>query len=116
MSVNDLHCPVRDVPAFANGVADSIRNEGLANPIIVVRGPREDLQQESERLSGNPGQLPDKPVLNIVYGGTNRVTAARMLGYTHVDCVLLPSFQLALEVQRQQRDTYDGTTATQAGS
>ena len=116
ISLNDLHCPVRDVPSFADGVENSIREQGLANPIIVVRGPREDLARELESLNGRPASLPKTPVVNVVYGGTNRVTAARMMGYTHVDCVLLPSFELALRVQEQQRNTYNGTTATQAGS
>jgi hypothetical protein len=66
ISLNDLHCPVRDVPSFADGVANSIREQGLANPIIVVRGPREDLARELESLNGRPASLPKTPVVNVV--------------------------------------------------
>ena len=39
MALNELHCPVRDVPIFADKIAESISADGLANPVIVVRGP-----------------------------------------------------------------------------
>ena len=114
MPLDALHCPVRDVPTFAEGVAKSIKQQGLANPVIVVRGPREDLMRELSETTLNP-RLPDQPVVNIVYGGTNRVSAARQLGYTHVDCVLLPTFELAMRVQDLQRESYDGATAEEVG-
>ena len=52
---------------------------------------------------------------NVVFGGTNRVTAARKLGYTHIDCVLLPTFELGMRVQDIQRESYNGTTAEEVG-
>jgi hypothetical protein len=116
MPLNELHSPVCDVPAFAEEVAESIRANGLANPVIVVRGPREDLARELEAL-GDPGdKLPDVPVLNCVYGGTNRVTAARNLGYTHIDCVLLPSFALGERLQDLQRASYHAGQAREVGA
>ena len=114
MPLDDLHCPVRDVPTFADGVAESIKQQGLANPVIVVRGPREDLMRELRETSAHP-RLPNKPVVNVVFGGTNRVTAARKLGYTHIDCVLLPTFELGMRVQDIQRESYNGTTAEEVG-
>lgn len=114
MPLDELHCPVRDVPTFADGVAESIKQQGLANPVIVVRGPREDLMRELRETTEHP-RLPNKPVVNIVFGGTNRVTAARKLGYTHIDCVLLPTFELGMRVQDIQRESYNGTTAEEVG-
>lgn len=114
MPVSDLHCPVRDVPAFADQVAASIAREGLANPIIVVRGPREDLAAELDAMGGTGSQLPDTPVVNCVYGGTNRITAAKSLGHTHVDCVLLPNFMLGRQLQDLQRNSYSDGTATES--
>jgi hypothetical protein len=116
MPMHKLHCSVLDVPAFAEDVAESIKEHGLANPIIVVRAPREDMVLELTSLNGVEPRLPEGEVLNVVYGGTNRFTAARLLGHTYVDCVLLPTFRLALQVQDQQRETYNGTEAFQAGS
>lgn len=117
MALDDLFCPVRDVPTFADGVAKSIEQQGLMNPVIVVRGPREDLAREIDYVNQDqPNTLPDLPVCNVVYGGTNRIAAARALGYTHIDCVLLPTFELAMRVQDQQREGYNGTTATAVGT
>lgn len=116
MPLDDLHCPVRDVPAFAEEVATSIEREGLANPVIVVRGPRVDVVAEMESRGGKPSMLPDTPVINLVMGGTNRVTAAKQLGYTAIDCVLLPTVSLALKLQDLQRGSYSATEAKSVGT
>lgn len=114
MALNELHCPVRDVPVFADEIAQSIKADGLANPVIVVRGPREDLAVEIEARGGKDRRqikLPDVPVLNCVCGGTNRVSAASQLGYTHIDCVLVPTFALAMKLQELQRNSYGAKAA-----
>jgi hypothetical protein len=109
LPLDDLHMPVRDVPAFADEVADSIAKRGLDNPVIVVRGPREDLIKEIVECGGNADSMPDSPVVNCVFGGTNRITAARRLGYGQIDCILLPTFELAIKLQGLQRASYDAT-------
>jgi hypothetical protein len=114
MPIDELHCPVRDVPVFAAEVAESIARDGLANPVIVVRGPREDLATELTATGGTGEQLPKTPVVNCVYGGTNRVTAAKSLGHTHVDCVLLPNFSLGRQLQDLQRNSYSDGTETES--
>jgi hypothetical protein len=117
MPLNDLFCPVRDVPVFAEELAHSISDSGLANPVIVVRGPYEDLYRELRGTSERDKQLqlPDKPVVNCVYGGTNRISAARSLGYTHIDCVLVPTFALGFRLQELQRNAYTNGSSAQIG-
>ena len=115
MPIDELHCPVRDVDTFADEVAESIKREGMANPVIVVRGPREDLIAQLQAMGSAGTALPDKPVLNCVYGGTNRVSAARKLGYTHIDCILLPEFMLGLRLQDMQRSSYSASKAEAVG-
>ena len=115
MALNELHCPVRDVPIFADKIAESISADGLANPVIVVRGPREDLAAESRSRGGNGNFLPDTHVVNCVCGGTNRITAGEQLGYTHIDCVLVPTFALAMKLQDLQRNSY-GARADAVGT
>ena len=114
LALTELYCPVRDVPAFAQEVMRSIETDGLANPVIVVRGPREDLVSQMESV-GNDAHLPDYPVVNCVFGGTNRVTAARELGYTHIDCILLPTFEMGMRLQTLQRGSYNGSKAESVG-
>ena len=115
MALNELHCPVRDVPVFADEIAKSITASGLANPVIVVRGPREVLAAEARARGSYADTLPQDHVVNCVCGGTNRVTAARQLGYTHIDCVLVPTFTLAMKLQALQRDSY-GAEADAVGT
>lgn len=117
MPLYDLFCPVRDVPVFADELAESISVGGLANPVIVVRGPYYDLYRELRGVTEREKslQLPNKPVVNCVYGGTNRVSAARSLGYTHIDCVLVPTFALGFRLQELQRNAYANGESTQVG-
>lgn len=116
MAIADLDYFVRDVPEFAQEVAASIADQGLANPVIVVRGPREDLERELVNGGSRASSLPDKPVCNVVMGGRNRVSAAELLDYTHIDCVLLPTFELALRLQDLQRESYSATRAESVGT
>lgn len=116
LEIKELHIPVRNVQVFTDEVAASIEQDGMANPVIVVRGPREDLVQELRQLGSEIKNLSEAPVLNCVYGGTNRVFAAKQLGYTHVDCVLLPSFHLGLKLQNLQRESYYAGKATAVGA
>ena len=112
MAVDDLCQPVRTVPIFVDEVRDSISKTGLMNPIIVVRAPREDVvlhyRDKHKATSGAPpNNLPDTPVINAIWGGSNRLDAVKQLGYTHVDCVLIPDFFTAMRVQTEQRNAYD---------
>ena len=116
MPIDDLHCPVRDVAVFADEVAESIKRDGMANPVIVVRGPREDLRAQLRAMGSTGATLPETPVVNCVYGGTNRVSAARKLGYTHIDCILLPEFMLAQRLQDMQRSSYSAAQAEAVGT
>lgn len=107
MPLDDLFLPVRAVPAFASSVRDSVVADGLKNPVIVIRAPREDLVRWYQDIGWPHELLPDQAVLNVVCGGTNRVTVARELGYTHVDCVLVPDPYLAMRMQAKQRESHE---------
>ena len=110
MAIEDLTTTVRPVPAFAEEVRASIEASGLQNPVIVIRLPREDFISFFASIDYNAEWLPDKPVLNIVCGGANRVFAAKEMGYTHIDCVLIPDPYLAQRVQAIQRGSYGATS------
>ena len=118
MPVDDLWPPVKTVPVFVDEVKDSIDEQGLINPIIVVRAPREDMVDYFVRAKkaikspdldpeeSLPYNMPDTPVINAIWGGSNRLDAIKQLGYTHVDCVIIPDFHTAMKVQDIQRDSY----------
>ena len=111
MPIDELWPPVRVVPVFVEELKDSIAQAGLMNPIIVVRTPKEDLVRHFEKKNKlfpnwKHPPLPDGEVTNTIWGGSNRLEAVKQLGYTHVDCVLIPDFFTAMEVQTQQRNAY----------
>ena len=116
LPVADLWQSVDIVPAFMGEIKKSLLNKGLINPIIVVRMPREDV---TEYFATNRGTLnvkglrdfstlPYTPIANVVWGGTNRVEAVRELGFTHIDCVIIPDFETASRIQDTQRSSYKG--------
>ena len=122
MPVEDLWPPVSTVPVFVAEVKESIAKQGLMNPIIVVRLPREDLLTHfasralATKGTGKPSTLPDTPVINAIYGGSNRLEAVKQLGYTYVDCVLIPDFEVAMEIQERQRFAYNRSKEGDDGS
>ena len=116
LPLEELFCPVRDVPVFSDELRDSIDGSGLHNPIIVVRGPLEDLIEYYREREWSKKNLPDTPIVNCVWGGTNRISAAQKLGYTHIDCVLIPDFFLAMRLQDLQRNAYSAIRGTEDGS
>ena len=111
MPVDSLWAPVSPVPLFAEEIKESIEAKGLMNPIIVVRLPREDIEHHFKQMKHARKKLPklaapDIPVVNVIWGGTNRLAAVKELGYTHVDCVLIPDFHTAILIQDRQRSFY----------
>jgi len=113
LAIEDLFAPVSTVSAFTEEIRESIEQSGLMNPIIVVRLPREDAVRHFKKSSGEarnaaplPTGFPEAPVINMIWGGSNRVAAAKLLGYTHVDCVIIPDFYVAGAAQNQQRAAY----------
>jgi len=110
LRINELYCPVRSVPAFAQGVQASVEREGLRHPVIVVRLPRGDIVSYYRERGLDERFVPEREWLNCVCGGTNRVHAAKELGYEAIDCLLVPDFELAMQIQERHRRTYEPTT------
>ncbi len=97
---------------FYKPLKESIQNEGLRNPIIVVKCTRQELQGQKakwgDKLCDLPFWMADD--LNetqlVVWGGSNRLYVARELGYTHIDCVMIPTFEDAMKLQKTHRSTH----------
>lgn len=114
MPVEALWPPVSAVPIFVEELKESISEKGLLNPIIVVRLPYEDIIRHFNQsalasqssMSAWGHNLPDTPVVNVIWGGSNRLAAVKELGYTHVDCLLMPDFHIAIQIQNLQRSAY----------
>ena len=108
ISLDDLLTPCRTIRGFTEEVLKSVKKEGLIDPVIVVRVSTEDWfsYAKSNNFAKHKDRVGDRQTLNVVWGGNNRVEMARILGYDAIDCVMLPNFQLASEVQSIQRKRY----------
>jgi len=115
LPVAELWTPVTIVPPFMQQVRDSIMEEGLLNPIIVVRAPREDVIRHFRAVKAGlpegakdalPKGLPEEEVINTIWGGSNRLAAVKELGYTEVDCLIVHDFFIATAIQTAQRNSY----------
>jgi|TARA_R100001530_G_scaffold120868_1_gene88195 hypothetical protein len=102
-----LFCPCATVNAFVERLAESFEKDGLLNPVIVVRLSVEDFlarkgaKGKAKLLKRIPA---DWQTINVVWGGNNRVEAARILGFDEIDCVMMPNFDVAMQVQDNHRE------------
>ena len=96
-------------PFFETVKAD-IDADGLMFPILCVKTTRQQLIDTKKRYNKSIRDLPFDPakddlsvVQYTVWGGSNRVCAAEELGYTHIDCAIIPNLQTAHRLQKDMR-------------
>jgi hypothetical protein len=97
---------------FYGPVKKSIEKNGMDWPIMVVNCSRHELRGQKAKWRNKINDLPfwmadDLDVrMNVVWGGSNRLWIARELGYTHIDCAMMPTFQSAHDLQKTMRETH----------
>ena len=99
-------CPIKSLPIqsivqtcptttlFTQQVKKRLAQEGLALPLLCVDLALERLTElYEETTKGNmlsPESYPkNKERVVAVFGGNTRLVAAKELGYTHIDCIIL---------------------------
>jgi hypothetical protein len=101
---------------FLFKVMDSIKSEGLCFPILIVPATYSELYAQKKRFKNRMKDLPPEydGIAYIVWGGSNRVEAARELGYTSIDCSVLEegAFDEAKKLQREHRKAYPNIHST----
>ena len=139
--IEDLYCssiPVlklkndirNETVDFKNKLIDSLKTKGMQFPIIVVKASYKTLsdwmyQKLNESIS-NTTSMPrfpftkkesqsTKKFLWSVWGGSQRVYAAKKLGYTHIDGIILPTIESTFEQQEKMRKPYIGDLYTKSG-
>jgi len=81
---------------------------------MVVHSTRGELIKQKERYKDKMCELPfwltdDKFIkLYTVWGGSNRLSIARELGYDTIDCVVIEDFNKARNMQALHRKPYQG--------
>ena len=97
---------------FYEPLKKSIQKEGLHNPLITVECTRLELKGQKAKWGDAISDLPfwlnedlNKKIL-VIWGGSNRLHVAIELGYTHIDCVMIPTFDAARKLQKTHRSTH----------
>jgi hypothetical protein len=94
---------------FFEPLKEDIAKNGLHNPILTIHCTREELKgQKAKNINDLPFWLDDdmQQKLYVAWGGSNRVYAAMELGYTHIECALVPTFNEARNLQKCHRHTH----------
>jgi len=100
---------------FYNKVKQDITRDGMRFPIMVVQTTYIKLERAKEKWGKKINELPfwhnelgkNKKLVWSVWGGSNRVAIAQDLGYTHIDCAVLPSIAKAISLQTHMRKPFN---------
>lgn len=96
---------------FYNVVKEDIATNGMQFPILVVKSTYSNLVKQRQRhkkgmLDVPPNQEPND-IMYVVWGGSNRISIAKELGYTHIECVIYDgTYHEAFADQALQRTPY----------
>ena len=100
-------------PFYRNVMAD-IERDGLMFPLLCVDATRQEMIAAKHRYKkslcdlpfdiNSPGDLTQQQY--IIWGGSNRVRIAEDLGYTHIDCAIITSLQIAHRLQKDMRGPF----------
>lgn len=122
MPLEDLWASVPIAPVhmgikFFEPVKKDIEKNGMNFPILVVTATLRELLIQKHIWKDKIKDLPFKQTKNwqdlnkvkyVVWGGSNRIEAAKQLGFTHIDCCMMLGFVHARSHQRVHRAPYLG--------
>ena len=101
--------------SFFKNLTEDIKKNGLFFPLLVAAPTRGEVKKKKkqfkERMMPLPNWedgLPDTTKLWVVWGGSQRIRAAADMGYTHIDCAIIPSLDEARTLQGKMRKPYQG--------
>ena len=102
---------------FRQTLKDDIEENGLVNPLLVVSATFKELKEKKIKHGDALNELPfdvnnpelDAEKMYVVWGGSQRLDVAKELGYTHIDCALIPTLDEAYSLQSEMRKDYTQT-------
>jgi hypothetical protein len=126
MPLDDLWQSVEDMrnkkAQFWINLTRSLTETGMDNPLIVVKCNLGELWDQKskykERILEVPGDAnpeisvpPHGTTMYVIWGGSNRYSALKEMGYTHCDCIIIDGFQEGFTIQAQMRNGYNWLAA-----
>lgn len=112
-----ISCPktesLRGRPFFKN-LKEDIERDGMHFPLLVSDPTKKELMEKKIKYKRRMTDLPQWEDLGdedtykqwTVWGGSQRIRAAIDLGYTHIDCAIIPSLEEARTLQGKMRAPY----------
>ena len=112
-SVDEL--PHRPGKQFKKKLIEDIRRDGMHFPIMVVHTTHEQLlaakQKWGKKLNSLPfwhnDRNPQSKKIWSVWGGSQRLDVAKILGFTHIDCTVIPTIGRAISLQKHMRKPFE---------
>lgn len=103
---------------FKTNLINDIKRDGLYFPIMVCYTTRSVLIEAKEYFENKGATVAGLPFwhndinphvkkLWSCWGGSQRLDAAKKLGYTHIDCAVLPSIAKACSHQKEMRKPFN---------
>ncbi len=117
LDVNDIwvsvpKAEVHQGKVFYKPLKEDIAKNGLHNPVLTVHCTRDELKGQKAKWGKHINELPFwlaedmSEKVYVAWGGSNRVLIARELGYTHIECTIIPTFIEARNLQKTHRHTH----------
>ncbi len=100
---------------FKKNLINDIQKDGMYFPIMVVRSSHKELLEAKEKWRNKINTLPfwhndrnpQSKYQYGVWGGSQRLHVAKILGYTHIDAAILPSIAKAINLQKEMRKPFE---------
>lgn len=122
MDITKLWVPVPFVdvlPQFPNkpfkeNLINDIKENGMFFPIMIVHSTKKELLHAKKVFKDGMFNLPfwhndKRPSSRLwsVWGGSQRIDVAQKLGYTHIDCAIIPTVVEAHNLQEKMRKPFN---------
>ena len=99
---------------FYPEVMEDIKKNGLVYPIMVLKSNYGQVIEQKKKWGGKLCDLPFDPETKelttpqlVCWGGSQRLRIAEELGYTHIDCAIMKSYNQAHKAQKMFRAPYE---------
>lgn len=98
---------------FRKNLKEDIEKNGLINPLLTVLTKKSELIEKKKKYKDRINDLPfaiDTDNLNekiyVIWGGSQRLDIAKEMGFTHIDCAMVPTLDEAHRLQSEMRSAY----------
>lgn len=107
-------CDIHRGKPFYSEVLKDIEKNGLVYPIMVIKSNYGEVLEQKKKWGAKLCNVPFNPDTKelttpqlVCWGGSQRIRIAEELGYTHIDCAIMKSYNQAHKMQKVFRAPYE---------